>query len=228
MANQYNTIPDPLPNIDSLREAIMAAKEVIEVLTGQRKSTFADAVTTQDLIDLGILDSDGTTIRDNGGLLKYVNDIKNAGTVAGALQSSNNLSDVASAVTSRSNLGVAIGTNVLAYDAQLTSNIRQNSQSAAYTLLLSDGEKHIYHPSADTTARIWTIPANSSVAFPLGTAVTFVNDIGAGVITLAITTDTLVWFPSGSTGSRSLAAGGLATALKIGTTRWVITGSGLS
>lgn len=111
--------------------------------------------------------------------------------------------------------------------AQVRS-IPQNSQSAAYTLVLSDAGGHIYHPSADTTARIWTIPANASVAFPIGTAVTFVNDTSAGVITIAITSDTLVLMGAGTTGSRSLAANGIATALKVGTTRWVISGTNLT
>lgn len=107
-------------------------------------------------------------------------------------------------------------------------NIPQNSQSAAYTLVLSDSGKHIYHPSADTTARIWTIPANSSVAFPIGTAITFVNDTSAGTITIAITTDTLVLAGTGTTGSRTLAANGMATCIKITSTRWMISGSGLT
>lgn len=106
--------------------------------------------------------------------------------------------------------------------------IEQNSQSAAYTLVIGDAGKHIYHPSADTTARIWTIPANASVAFPIGTAVTFVNDTSAGVITIAITSDTLVQAGTGSTGSRSLAANGVATALKVTSTRWQISGTGLT
>lgn len=104
-------------------------------------------------------------------------------------------------------------------------SIPQNSQSAAYTLVLSDAGKHIYHPSADTTARTWTIPANASVAFPIGTAVTFDNDAGAGAITIAITSDTLVLVgAAGSTGSRTLASGGQATALKVTATRWRISG----
>lgn len=115
-----------------------------------------------------------------------------------------------------------------ALDAKAAVGIPQNSQSAAYTLVLGDANKHVYHPSADTTARIWTIPANGSVAFPIGTAVTFVNDSSAGVVTIAITTDTLVWQPTGGTGSRTLAANGQATALKITSTRWVITGVGLT
>jgi hypothetical protein len=107
-------------------------------------------------------------------------------------------------------------------------DIPQNSQSAAYTLALSDLGKHILHPSADTTARTWTIPANSSVAFPIGTAVTFVNQNGAGVITIAITSDTLRLSPQGTTGSRTLAANGVATALKVTATEWIISGSGLT
>lgn len=122
----------------------------------------------------------------------------------------------------------AIGTTVQAYDAQLFSNIPQNSQSAAYTLVASDAQKHIYHPSADTTARIWTIPANSSVAYPVGTAITFINDTSAGVITIAITSDTLVLAGAGTTGSRTLAASGIATAIKKTSTSWMISGTGLT
>jgi hypothetical protein len=106
--------------------------------------------------------------------------------------------------------------------------IPQNSQSAAYGLLIGDAGKHIYHPSADTTARVWTIPANASVAFPIGTAITFVNDTSAGTLTIAITSDTLVLMGVGSTGSRTLAANGIATALKVTSTRWVISGTNLT
>ena len=106
--------------------------------------------------------------------------------------------------------------------------IPQVSQSAAYELVLTDSGKHIYHPSADTTARIWTIPANASVAFPIGTAVTFINPISAGVITIAITTDTMYLAGAGTTGSRTLAAHGIATAVKMTATTWIISGTGLT
>jgi hypothetical protein len=107
-------------------------------------------------------------------------------------------------------------------------NIPQVSQSSAYTLVLADSGDHIFHPSADTTARTWTIPANSSVAFPIGTAVTFINQNGAGVITIAITSDTMRLSPAGTTGSRTLAANGVATAIKITATEWIISGVGLT
>lgn len=107
-------------------------------------------------------------------------------------------------------------------------HVPQNSQSAAYTLVAADSGGHIYHPSADTTARIWTIPANASVAYPIGTALTFVNDTSAGTITIAINSDTLVLAGAGTTGSRTLAANGVATAIKITSTRWIISGTGLT
>jgi hypothetical protein len=106
--------------------------------------------------------------------------------------------------------------------------IPQNSQSTAYTLVLADAGKHILHPSADTTARTFTIPANSSVAYPVGTAITFVNQASAGTMTIAITTDTMRLAGAGTTGSRTLTANGIATALKVTTTEWIISGTNLT
>lgn len=117
----------------------------------------------------------------------------------------------------------ADGTNEVGF-----KNIPQNSQSAAYTLVLGDAGKHILHPSADTTARQFTIPANSSVAYPIGTAITFVNQNGAGTVTIAITTDTMRLAGTGTTGSRTLAANGVATAIKVTSTEWIISGTGLT
>lgn len=107
-------------------------------------------------------------------------------------------------------------------------NIPQNSQSANYTCVLADAGDHILHPSADTTARTFTIPANSSVPYPIGTAITFVNQNGAGVVTIAITTDTMRLVGTGTTGSRTLAANGMATAVKVASTEWIISGVGLT
>jgi hypothetical protein len=107
-------------------------------------------------------------------------------------------------------------------------SIPQIIKSAAYTFTLADANKHILHPSADATARIFTIPANSSVPYPIGTALTIVNQNGAGVITIAITTDTMRLAGAGTTGSRTLAANGIATLLKITATEWIASGTGLT
>jgi hypothetical protein len=106
-------------------------------------------------------------------------------------------------------------------------NIPINSQSAAYTLVLADAGKAILHPSTDANARTFTIPANSSVAYPVGTAITFLN-MTSNVVTIAITTDTMYLSSAGTTGSRSLAQYGSATAIKMTSTTWLISGSGLT
>ena len=110
----------------------------------------------------------------------------------------------------------------------VNTRLQQNSQSADYTLVIGDAGKQIFHPSADTSARTFTIPANGSVPFAVGTAVTFINQNGAGTITIAITTDTMRLAGDGSTGSRTLAANGIATAVKVTSTEWLISGTGLT
>lgn len=106
-------------------------------------------------------------------------------------------------------------------------NIPQNSQSAAYTTVLGDSGKHIFHPAADTNARTYTIDSNANVAYAIGTAITFIN-MTANVVTIAITSDTMYLCGAGTTGSRSLAIYGTATAVKMTTTTWLICGSGLT
>lgn len=105
-------------------------------------------------------------------------------------------------------------------------NIPQNPQSTNYTAVIGDRGWQLFHPASDNSPRTFTIPANSSVAFAIGTAITFVNKINT--LTIAITSDTLTWSEDGSTGSRSLAPNGMATALKITSTEWLISGTGLS
>lgn len=115
----------------------------------------------------------------------------------------------------------ADGTNGVGY-----INIPQNSQSSNYTLVAADAGKHIYHASGSAAAT-YTIPANASVSYATGTAVTFVN-LSANVVTVAITTDTMYLSSAGTTGSRSLAQYGVATAIKIAGTSWIISGNGLT
>jgi hypothetical protein len=111
--------------------------------------------------------------------------------------------------------------------SQFTSGYRGSPQaehSADYTLVLGDAGKLIYHDSG--SGHTWTIPANASVAYPLGTRIVFVNRNGSASVTIAITSDTLRLAGSASTGSRTLAANGMAEAIKTNTTEWYITNLG--
>lgn len=143
------------------------------------------------------------------------------------------LSFALGAITPSSVTGASLVDNTISVATPATTSagylgVPQNSQSNAYTTVITDAGKQIYHPSADTTARTWTIAANASVAYPIGTAITFINDTSTGVIIIAINSDTLVLAGAGTTGSRTLAANGIATAVKVTSTRWMISGTGLS
>jgi hypothetical protein len=111
-------------------------------------------------------------------------------------------------------------------DAVGFRNTPVNSQSADYTLVLADSGKTILHPVADDNARTFTIPANSSVAYPVGTVVSFVNL--QNTVTIAITDDTMYLANDGDTGSRTLAEYGMASAMKVDSTSWIISGNGLT
>ena len=94
--------------------------------------------------------------------------------------------------------------------------------TASRNLVLSDKGKTISFSGA-VASQIMTIPANSSVAYPIGTFLGFDNS-GSVDIQVAITTDTLTWADDGTTGTRTIAAGGYAVAQKVAATAWKIAG----
>jgi hypothetical protein len=100
----------------------------------------------------------------------------------------------------------------------------QQSQVIGYTLVLADAGKHVVMNGTSITL---TIPANASVAFPIGTAIAIFNS-NTTDLSIAITTDSLILVGTTSTGTRTLARNGLASILKLDSTTWVISGTGLS
>jgi hypothetical protein len=110
-------------------------------------------------------------------------------------------------------------TGTIAADTIGYRGLPQNSQTASYTLALSDAGKHI-----STTTGGVIIPANGSVAFPIGSSIVIFNN-SASNQTISITTDTLRQAGTASTGSRTLAQYGLATLVKVTSTVWVVTGN---
>jgi hypothetical protein len=121
-------------------------------------------------------------------------------------------------------LSVADGTTSTAANGFGFMGIPQNATTTgSYTIVAGDAGKHVY---ASATRTI-TIPANSALALPVGTTLTFIAGSGA-TMTIAITTDTMYLAGPGTTGSRTLAPFGIATAVKLTSTTWIISGNGLT
>jgi hypothetical protein len=95
--------------------------------------------------------------------------------------------------------------------------------TGSYTIVAADAGRHIYASATRTV----TINSNANLALPIGTTITFIAGTGA-TMTIAITTDTLILAGPGTTGSRTLAPFGMATAVKITSTSWIISGNGLT
>jgi hypothetical protein len=93
------------------------------------------------------------------------------------------------------------------------------TQGSAITFALADAGK-----LSPNTSGGWTIPANASVAFPIGTVLAGYNDSGSNQ-TLSITTDTMYLNGTATVGSRTVAQRGLWTATKIAATTWVVSGA---
>lgn len=95
--------------------------------------------------------------------------------------------------------------------------------SGGLTLSKAHAGEHIYVTGSSQTV---TIPANSSVPFEIGTAIIVIN--GNVTSSIDITTDTLRLAGTATTGTRTLAAYGMATLIKIEATTWIASGNGLT
>jgi hypothetical protein len=93
----------------------------------------------------------------------------------------------------------------------------QNEQNGNYTFVLSDANNIVAKLSGGA-GETYTIPANASVPFPVGTIIAVSND-GGDDLTIVITTDTLEG-TDGTTGSRTLTNNNTATLEKLTTTKW--------
>ena len=92
-----------------------------------------------------------------------------------------------------------------------------NIQNGDYTLVLLD-ENRTIRKTTNVEAITWTIPANASVAYPIGTVITLDN---AGTVELAIeiTSDTMTGTDD-VTGPRVLTGNDIATITKLTSTTW--------
>lgn len=143
----------------------------------------------------------------------------NATTAAGALA---NLSGVAAAsfdLNSQKLVHVADGSAPT--DGATVNNVNtvpiNNQIGTTYALALGDAGQLVTLSNA--SAITLTIPANASVAFPVGTQIQILQ-LGAGQVTVGITTDTLNATP----GKKTRAQYSQATLTKVTATSWIAAG----
>ena len=136
------------------------------------------------------------------------------------------------------NKDINVIANVTANNITLSGNITGNVNgyalgyrdvpqvtSANVTFALTDGGKHYY--SNQSAPNTWTIPANSNVAFPVGTSISVVNQ-GSANVSVALQANVTMYLAGNSTSStRTLTSYGIATVLKVSTNTWFISGSGV-
>jgi hypothetical protein len=104
-------------------------------------------------------------------------------------------------------------------------------KNANYTFALADAGT-IYYNTDQVVSYTWTIPPNSSVAFPIGTTIRVVHANGnAGSSSVAIARGAgVTLYMTGSTTSadRTLNTNTQAILIKVGTDTWVIDGVGVT
>ena len=161
----------------------------------------------------------------------YTNLTGSTSTTTGALQVAGGIGIgggvfVGGTVTATTFTGLAsAGTTATTAAALGYIGMPQNSTASSYTLVAGDQGKHIY---ITATGQTITIPANASVPFPIGTSIAFIAGPSATTVSIAITTDTMYLGGSGTSGTRTLVAYGMATAVKVAATTWFINGTGLT
>jgi len=145
--------------------------------------------------------------------------------------SSGVISLVPTSLTQLTGAGIAGNDELIMYDADAgaTKAVQyqdfgmpvQTDATATIAPGLSDANTMYYCSSASAVAV--TIPANASVAFPVGTVISFYQ-AGAGQITIGLTSDTL----RSPNGAKTAAQYSVVSAMKVGATEWVIVGDATS
>jgi hypothetical protein len=104
------------------------------------------------------------------------------------------------------------------------AGIPQVSTATGLSLTATHVGKHIY---TTATGQTHTLPANGTTPLEIGATIVFINP-AAVTTSIAITSDVLYLAGPGTTGTRTLAPYGMATAVKITSTSWMISGNGLT
>ena len=104
--------------------------------------------------------------------------------------------------------------------------VPQTIPTTTYSVLATDSGKHLYH-APGSAAGTYIFPANSNVAFSIGTTITIVNQ-SANTVKANITSDTLLLQGNGASGNRVVGSYGGATLIKVANTTWAIMGTNIT
>lgn len=160
------------------------------------------------------------------GLQSAADKTKLDGIAAGATANSTDAALVSRANHTGTQTAATVSDFNAAADARIALGIPVNTQNANYTLVLTDAGKAVVKDNG--TAYAWTIPPNSTVAFPIGTMITARVKNAAGAITLTRGTGVVLRKAGSATdGNLTLAVWGMVTLLKEGTNDWVASGTGI-
>jgi len=160
--------------------------------------------------------------------------VKGSGTSPLTASATIPVADVTGAATSGANTNITAlnqsvtvtATGTIAANSLGYRGLPQNQQVSTYTLTLDDIGDHVYTTAGAFTV---TIPANATTAFPIGSAITIINEDAIKTLAPAAgVTLILAGTGAATTGNRTLAIGSVATIIKVGTNRWFISGAGVT
>jgi len=176
------------------------------------QGAYNQANTTADLVRSDSLFNESTvTLGSYVGTGQPVKQIWFTGPVTGNVRVANNSSQA----------------NSIGYLGVPQSNL--NPMSASYTLTISDSGEHLYMVPSSSALTV-NIPPNSSVPFPIGTAIVTVLDAAfkSNVVPQTGVTLRLAGNTAGSNVSRTLSEYSMASLIKVGTDVWYISGAGVT
>jgi hypothetical protein len=104
--------------------------------------------------------------------------------------------------------------------------IPQVPLTADDTIALEDSGKHFHSNTAGNITL--TIPTNATVAFPVGTAISIVEEAAGNILVNAAAGVNLYLAGNSTAANRVLSTYGMATLMKVGTDTWFINGSGVA
>ena len=104
--------------------------------------------------------------------------------------------------------------------------IPQVALTANDTIALEDSGKHFRSTTAGNITL--SIPTNATVAFPVGTAISIVEQAAGNILVNAISGVTLYQAGNSTAGNRVISTYGVATLMKVDTDTWFISGTGVS